>query len=353
MAVGCRPHADHKRWHLTIVLKGTFQQHPLGLAAGMPVVGCTRMATNLALQPITGDARWTNPLPDDHRREEMAMWVGEVIATNLGFTEGPVVTRAGDILVTSLSHARIYRCRDGRAEVFAETPGAANGATEGKDGRIYTAHLGGKQPGRYDPALPGGVQLIDASGTVTWLTQDPISPNDICFGPDGHLYVTDPTRPATRNDARLWRVDPQTGEAELLLSVEYFANGIGFGVEDDAMYVASTNAQQIVRYPLNNGRLGRLEVAIQMSRGYPDGFAFDVEGNVVIAAISMSDDPGEIQTWTTDGKLLDSFSPGAFKQYTNVAFTDDQTLIVTASDAGQVVAFKNWPLAGLRLHPFR
>ena len=278
---------------------------------------------------------------------------GEVLATDLGFTEGPVVTRAGDIIVTSMSQARIYRCRKGGAKVVAETAGAANGATEGKDGRIYTAHLGGKEPGKYDPGLPGGVQTIAPSGAIRWLTQDPISPNDICFGPDGYLYLTDPTRPATRNDARLWRVDVQTGEAELLVSVEYFANGIGFGLEDDAIYVASTNAQQIIRYPLNNGRLGRPEVAIKMSRGYPDGFAFDVEGNMVIAAISRSDDAGEIQTWTTDGKLLDSFTPGVYKKYTNVAFTNDRTLIVTASDAGQILAFKDWPSAGLPLHPFR
>lgn len=278
---------------------------------------------------------------------------GEVLATDLGFTEGPVVTRAGDILVMSLSHARIYRCRNGKGEVFAETPGAANGATEGKDGRIYTAHLGGKHPGDHDPTLTGGVQAIDASGAIEWVTQDPICPNDICFGPDGYLYLTDPTRPATRNDARLWRIDTQSGEAELLVSVEYFANGIGFGLEDDAVYVASTNAQQIIRYPLNNGTLGQPEVAIQMSRGYPDGFAFDVDGNVVIAAISRSDDAGEIQTWTTDGKLLDSFSPGSYKKYTNVAFTDDRTLVVTASDAGQVLGFKDWPSAGLPLHPFR
>ena len=163
------------------------------------------------------------------------------VATGVGFAEGPTILENGDVVVTSIDQGRIYRLpRHGAAEVLAVAGGGPNGSTEGSDGRIYVSQNGGTKPAHNWPGICGGIQAVQPNGEVAWITQDTVSPNDLCFGPDGLLYVTDPTRRAARDDGRLWRCDVGSGEAELLASVNYYPNGIGFGIDDAALFVAST-----------------------------------------------------------------------------------------------------------------
>ena len=278
----------------------------------------------------------------------------EMLASGVGFTEGPVILRDGDVAFTSIDHGCVYKVHAGRPEVFAVTGGGPNGATEGADGRIYVAQNGGTSPAHRWPFVTGGVQVIGAGGKVDWLTQDPISPNDICFGPDGFLYVTDPTRgrPA-RDDGRIWRCNPHTGDAELLLSVGWYPNGIGFGVEDDQLYVASTGQRRIWRFRITDGRLSQAEAFVDLPRGMPDGFAFDVDGNLIVAAVGIDGNPGEIQTYDRSGSLVEAFRPGSSAKYTNVALSESGTLIITDADAGAVLTVASWPARGLAMHPFR
>lgn len=275
------------------------------------------------------------------------------LGTGVGFTEGPVFTQEGHILVTSIDHGRMYKFTDKGPEIYAITGGGPNGATEGPDGDIYVTQNGGRWPAIPQPGITGGIQIIHKNRKVEYVTTDPISPNDLCFGPDGLVYITDPSRPRTLNDGRLWRLDIKSLELQLLGSVNWYPNGIGFGKENDFVYVASTNDRKILRFPLSKSGLGKPEVAIEMTSCYPDGFAFDVEGNMIIGAVSLGDNPGEIQVWSSEGKLLDTVRPGNHKFYTNVALSTEKTLVVTDSDGDQVIAYDNWPYAGLLLHPFR
>jgi gluconolactonase len=275
------------------------------------------------------------------------------LAVDVGRCEGPVACRDGSTVFVSLDHGVVYRLHEGETSRLAVTGGGPNGAAEGCDGSIYVAQNGGKPPARYWPFVTGGVQIVRRSGRVDWLTQDPVSPNDICFGPDGALWLTDPTRrrPA-RDDGRLWRCDPETGEAELLVSVPWYPNGIAFGPEDDAVYVASTGDARIVRFPLAGGRLGTPEVFARMPHGMPDGLAFDETGNLLVAAGSPGGD-GDIQTFDRDGRLLDLFQPGPGPAYTNLALTADRRLLITDSENHRLLEVTGWPAAGLPLHPFR
>jgi len=269
----------------------------------------------------------------------------------VGFTEGPVVTQAGDIVVVTVDRGQLHRVGwDGSSSLLAAVGGGPNGAAEGADGTIYVAQSGGRPFFSPRRVMPGGIQAVSPDGSFSWVTLDPISPNDLCFGPDGWLYLTDPTEHLM--DGRVWRVDVVTGEAQLLAAVDWYTNGIGFGLEDDALYVANTNGRQIVRFPLGPSGLGRPEVAIQMDHGGPDGFAFDTQGNLVIAAPTLDQD-ADIQTWTLDGKLLDVLPLGPHSVYTNVAISDDRRLVIAASEALEVQVVDNWPSGGLHLHPFR
>jgi gluconolactonase len=278
----------------------------------------------------------------------------EQLASGLGFTEGPVLLQDGGVVVTSIDTGAVYFVdRDG-ATSAVDVGGGPNGATEGPDGSIYIAQNGGYRYIERHPGWTGGVQAIRPDRTVDWITQDPISPNDLCFGPDGLLYLTDPTRPRSRSDGRLWRVDVDAKEAELLTSTSWYPNGIAFGSEDDAVYVADTGGQSIVRMALTPTGLGKPEVAVQMQRGFPDGFAFDRDGNFVIAANSFDDAPGSVQTWDREGTLLDTIEPGPARFYTNLAIGEDGTVIVTDSENGAILIGEDaWPTPGMPLHPWR
>ena len=262
----------------------------------------------------------------------------------------------GEIVFVSTEQGLLYRIKDGRCERFAEPGHFPNGATEGRDGTIYITQAGGKR--RFGPGEGvGGIQAVDRAGTVRWVTQDPISPNDLCFGPDGLLYLTDPTRPRpARDDGRLFRVDVTTGECELLVTIPWYPNGLAFG-NDGALYVARSmqweQRPSIVRFPSEGGRLGKPETFLEMSYGRPDGFLFDAAGNIVIAAIATAERPGEIQTYDRNGKPIDTLVPGPHKEYTNVALGPDRVLIITDGGGKAVLAVDDWPHPGLPLYPFR
>jgi gluconolactonase len=280
------------------------------------------------------------------------------VATGVGFGEGPIITADGDIVFTSIDQGALYRVRDGACSVLATTGGGPNGACE-IDGEFYIAQNGGNwmvgsERGAPPPPAQAGVQSVSTDGaSIRYLSTAPLAPNDLCPGPDGWLYVTDPTRRRTYDDGRIWRIDPSTGESQLLYEVSWFPNGIAFGLDDDVMYVASTGAQQIVRLPIApaSHRVAG-ETAIQMSFGYPDGMAFDLDGNLLVCALSKSAEPGEIQVWDTRGTLLDRYSPGSDKRYTNVALSGDRTLIITDSNGGSLLA-TDWEAPGLALFPRR
>jgi gluconolactonase len=134
--------------------------------------------------------------------------------------------------------------------------------------------------------------------------------------------------------------------------VPWFPNGIGFGLEGDVLYVADTGGARIVGFPLTSEGLGRPETAIQLDRGRPDGFAFDVEGSVIVAALPSPGGLGDLQIWSRDGRLLDCVRPADNRMYTNVALDQSRRMAVTA-DSGTVYVAGDWPVAGLALHPFR
>ncbi|GAA1844746.1 SMP-30/gluconolactonase/LRE family protein [Pseudonocardia ailaonensis] len=282
----------------------------------------------------------------------------ERLAGDLGRTEGPVFAGSGDVLVTSMDRGHLYSVdADGVTARVMNTGGEPNGLTEGPDGRLYVAQNGGRGPWNIRPICPGGVQVVDpVAGSLRWLTMDPVSPNDLCFGPDGALYVTDPTRTPARNDGRLWRVDPLTGVAVLLRSVPWYPNGIGFGPEPDFVYVASTGESVIRRIEFSPDGLGAEHDFITMPYGHPDGFAFDTDGNMIIATVGTESDlsaPGELQVWSPEGTLSERIQLGSGHYYTNVALSGDGRLIVTDTDDCAVLVADGWPGKGLPLHPHR
>lgn len=272
----------------------------------------------------------------------------------LGWAEGPVFCQNGDVVVTSMDQGSLFRISDAPQASRFVTGGFANAAAEDADGQLFITQEGGSWPATRVAGITGGVQVLSQDGAIHWVTQDPVSPNDLCFGPDGMLYVTDPTRhrPA-RDDGRIWRIDPSTGRARILTSVSWFPNGIAFDSEN-RLYVASTWDGTIRRYDVHEDEISAGETVLRIESGGPDGIAFDVEGKLLVCCVGLeAGTPGHIEVWCPDGELCDYIHLGPHRLYTNIALASGGRMAVTeAHDNGGVLLF-TWDSPGLALYPFR
>lgn len=298
-----------------------------------------------------------------------------VLAANVGLSEGPVFLQGGGLATVSLDRGHVQRHDENGVSILAIPGTGANGLAEGPDGSLFVA-MSGRGGSRPQDGTPSGLLAVRPDGRLQWITQLPVAPNDLCFGPDGLIYLTDPTR-GRRDDGRLWRIDVETGEAQLLVSVGWYPNGIGFGLDDHALLVADTSNGRMMRFPVTSDGLGPAEVAIQLDGVVPDGFAFDTEGNVIIAVQNPAvANPGTtpsasgpsggdtVHTYSAAGELLDIYDPGTGELFTNLALSPDGRLVVTCGGntalsatgretGGCVLIVDDWPAHGVPLHPFR
>ena len=120
---------------------------------------------------------------------------GTLLASDLGFPEGPVVMPDGSIVICDGNTGELLRWADGAMSRFSDTGGSPWGAILGSDGAIYLTQ-GGNVPGAPDQSAVPGIQRVRADGTVEQLASNlaghPLAgPNDLAFGPDGRLWFTD------------------------------------------------------------------------------------------------------------------------------------------------------------------
>ena len=276
-----------------------------------------------------------------------------VVGSELGFTEGPVWTSDGRLLVTSISRGCIYEIGAGGARVAAQTGGGPNGLTEGEGGVLYVAQNGGiygtgeRSP---VPAVPGIQRVV--GGEVTYIAEGLDAPNDLCFGPDGRLYFTDPRGPATGENTKPGRLYAMEigGTPQLLAEGPAFINGLAFGPDPSELYVAETFRQRVLLYRLQGGAVSEPQEFCRTEAGLPDGLCFDEQGRLYVAATLAY----EVQVFDGDGRRVGSFPCGEGSLPTNCCFGGPQgrTLFVTDSAGKRVLAF-DLDVTGLPLYPFR
>lgn len=261
-----------------------------------------------------------------------------VLAEKIGFTEGPVWTSTGRLLVTSMSRGLVYVLGLSPGEPVAafETGGGPNGLAEGPDGQVWVAQNGGATIASRSPRpVRPGLQTIDSGGTVRdVLAGDFAAPNDLVVGPDGRVWFTDPASDGSRSRVRAY--DPDSGEVQVVLSDVDFPNGLAFGPDPADLYVADSDGDQILRYRLDGFVPGRRAVFAE-SPGGPDGIAFDAEGHLYVAAFEAD----EVQVFDRAGTLVRRLPTGPGSRPTNLCFAgpDRATLVVTLAKGGRVVAF--------------
>jgi gluconolactonase len=307
----------------------------------------------------------------------------EVLATGLGFIEGPVIQRDGSVLAVDMDGGRVVRVDDAkdlsdRVTVVA-TPGAgpnglalsdpATAVIANNGGFLWTEVRGVRIPIDHithtnePPGFTGGwIEQLDlASGkTVTLYDQymgRPLrGPNDVVFDAAGGLWFTDHGKGRFESVDRgaLYYAPPGDGPLRQVAFPLLGPNGVGLSPDGSTVYVAETHTGRVWAWDLvgpgevkpASGSLavrhgGRCLVATPYSF---DSLAVEADGRIAIGAIGDG-----IVVVTPDGEELDVHPiPGDVT--TNIAFggPDMRTAVITLSRSGGVVRC-TWPRPGLPL----
>ncbi len=255
------------------------------------------------------------------------------LADGLGFCEGPVALPDGSIAVSSINLGCVHFVRPNGHVDRVDTGGGANGLAADEDGVVYVAQNAGAWGGS-GPA-PGGVQVI-RDGRAEYVVDNLAIPNDLVFGPDGRLWVTDPVHEFTfsfsgSSDAvpgQVHAVDVASGTSEVVLAEgPIFPNGLAFTADGDRMLLTATISSQVWEYDVSDAGLSDGRHWATVVDGHPDGCALTERG-LWVATTSGN----RLDLFAPGGTLLDAVDLGSGALPTNVCLDHDGTgLYVTAS----------------------
>ena len=251
-----------------------------------------------------------------------------LLASDLGFPEGPVVMPDGAIVLCDGNTGELLRYADGQLSTFAVTGGSPWGAVLGSDGAIYVTQ-GGNVPGSGDLSAVPGVQRVSAGGQVELLASSLAGhtlagPNDLAFGPDGRLWFTDSgtegdDRYPVREPGRLYVLDASGGGEMVLERPQVYPNGIAFDAQG-RLYWTESMGHRVCR--LENGEATTFA---QLSDEHvPDGMAFAADGRAFVCTTIS----GGLTVLSAEGELLKEITIGECA--TNCIF-DGPSLYVTAT----------------------
>jgi len=278
-----------------------------------------------------------------------------VFASDLQNPEGPVALADGSWLIVEGGTERgcvSHLSPDGRTRREIKKTGRPNGLALDADGTIWVAES--KYPSLLRLTMEGASEVV-ATGCDG---EQFLFPNDLCFGPDGAIYMTDsgvviedfcPNNQIRSDymnvdfDGRVYRIDPKSGAVALLDRGIKFTNGIAFG-PDNALYANETLTGNIYRYAWSDGRVkGSRELFGNVIRpdaapGWkgPDGMAFDAKGLLYVAVFAQ----GDVTVLGTDGAVVRRL-PTLGMLPTNVAFAlpGQHRIHVTEYEKGQMETF--------------
>ncbi len=292
----------------------------------------------------------------------------QIVASGLGFPEGPIALPDGSVLVVEVKGGRLTRVRpDGALEVVADLGGGPNGAAIGPDGAVYVVNNGGfswseingltvpfgTDGGNRPPGFTGGwVERVDlSSGEVTRLFDGLdgerfLGPNDIVFDADGGFWFTDFGKTELRSMDRgavYWARADGTGLRRVAAGL-IGPNGIGLSPDGSTLYVAETYTGRLLAWDVAGpGEVAGQHRVVVATADHFDSMAVEEDGTVVVAAINHG-----LCVVRPDGEVAHVAMPDAMT--TNVCFAgpDRRTAYVTLSAGGKLGRLE-WPRSGLAL----
>jgi gluconolactonase len=240
---------------------------------------------------------------------------GTVTDPQLDHPEGVAVDRDGSIWCGG-ERGQVFRVDpdgSGIAEV-ASTGGFCLGMAFGPGGDLYVCDLKHAAVFRVDTGTGQVERFADGAGGHRLRI-----PNYPAFDGDGRLYVSD-SHQFDRPGPGVFRFDPD-GRGELWYGGDVtFANGLALGPDGRHLYVAETFANRVFRIPVrDDGTAGDREEVAATPDAWPDGLAFDVDGNLYVGCY----EPSQVLRVDPQGRvevLFRELSAHLLAHPTNLAF---------------------------------
>src|SRR5262245_25838802 len=216
----------------------------------------------------------------------------EVVATGLGWPEGPTVLPDGRVVIVESYRSQLTAITvDGTVQRFAYVAGAPNACVLGSDGMMYVCQNGGTTgPWRAAEMTTPSIQRVAEGAAPEILLTEVASirlngPNDLAFTADGRLIFSDPGtyNPANPDPSYIFAVNPD-GSSYLAVGFDKptFPNGVA--IEADGSIVWGESYTGRVKRQRPDGLiedLGRLPGANPI----PDGLKVGADGRLYVTDI--------------------------------------------------------------------
>lgn len=318
-----------------------------------------------------------------------------VIASGLGYPEGPVAMADGSIVLVELQAGTLTRIApDGTRSVIAALGGSPNGVAVGPDGRFYVCNSGGfdfvyfspdgkpsgtqtprsvcvtveEQPASYKG---GSIQWVDGKtgqfGTLykEFISGDPPvtlplkAPDDLVFDSSGGFWFTDwgKARQRERDITSVFYARADGSQITEVIFPLNAPNGIALSPDGTRLYVAETYTRRVLYWMLSApGTLAaqtpprgpRLLTAHPPEQGLLDSMKVDAEGNVYVATLLPKglnpSSNGGITVISPAGDVIDFIETAIGDLYeplpSNLCFggPDRKTAYITCAGSGRLVS---------------
>jgi gluconolactonase len=297
-----------------------------------------------------------------------------IVATGLGFPEGPVWMKDGSVILGEISGAKVTRVMpDGGKSEIGKAGGGPNGVALGPDGALYVCNNGGAvyattpaflSTGPAPDYNGGSIQRIDPkTGDTRVLYRDCnghklSAPNDIVFDRQGGFYFTDLGKRYAhqRDHGGLYYALPDGSKLVELAYPLLSPNGVGLSPDEKTLYIADTEPSRLFAFdiiapgtikkePFPAPYGGRLVCGLPGFQRF-DSLAVEACGNICVATLMA----GCITVISPAGQVVRQVAvPDIYP--TNICFggPDLRTAYITLSASGQLAATE-WPEPGLKLN---
>jgi len=296
-----------------------------------------------------------------------------ILATGLGFPEGPVVCADGSIVLTEIRNNQCSRVTpDGKVSVFSKAGGGPNGLAIGPDGFFYLCNNGGSRYveghsmgiGPHPDYKFGSVQRIDPKTGEAKLLYKEVNghvlsaPNDLVFDTAGGFYFTDLGKRYARHrdHGGLYYALPDGSKIVELAYPILSPNGCCLSPDGKTIYVADTEGARLWAFDIeapgvikaprpHAAHSGRVIAGLGGAARF-DSLAVMANGNICVATLTT----GYITEISPQGDIVRAEKmPDTYP--TNICFggPDMRTAYITLSDTGRLGVIQ-WPEPGLKLN---